>query len=395
MNQDVSRAVVQPIVFVDDAKTLGGAQIALGCAIRALLLHSPGEEVVCICSPLARKAILQSTGALEGLRFIDCPSALPLNIFAFPFRLWSFYRLLVPIMRQGVRVWWFNLADIESCLAPLVILGLRGVRPLGWLHNGETSLFFNARTSLPRRILCRVRDAVANRYIFCRYRKVITPSRSSEDSLKSRFDCSHPPRTGFLYPISRIGSGRAVSCEDALSPRSIRLWMIGRLAYGHKNNLAGLDVLKVLQEDEKGASLTVVLDRRNIEDFKNTVKGSGLADSVCLRNWEVDPWRSVPSDAIVLIPSFYESFCLVAREAMYHGIKMVVSPIPVFFEWIPNELIARDFSAKTFAEKVKAVAAMTRDQIMALYEPMLEKLTEEAFVAKFLSLLQEESRQIV
>jgi len=395
MSQDGSRAVVQPIVFVDDAKTFGGAQIALGWGIRSLLLHFPGVEVVCICSPLTRKAILRSTGAIEGLRFIDCPSALPLNVFAFPLRLWSFYRLLTPIMRQGARLWWFNLADIESCLAPLAILGLRGMRPVGWLHNGEASLFFNARNSFPRKILCGIRDALANRYIFCRYRKIVSPSRSSENSLKGRFNCSRPPRTGFLYPISGIDSERAVGCEDASSSASIRLWMIGRLAYGHKNNLAGLDVLRVLQEEEKGASLTVVLDSRSIEDFRNTVTGSGLADSICLRNWEADPWISVPSDAIVLIPSFYESFCLVAKEAMYHGIKMVVSPIPVFFEWVPNELIACDFSAKAFAEKVKTVAAMTRDQIVALYEPVLERLTEDAFVAKFLSLLKEESRQIV
>jgi glycosyltransferase involved in cell wall biosynthesis len=169
--------------------------------------------------------------------------------------------------------------------------------------------------------------------------------------------------------------------------------MIGRLAYGHKNNLAGLEVLRVLQEEKRSASLTVVLDDRGVEEFQSRVRESGLGDSVHIRNWEADPWKSVPPDAIVLIPSFYESFCLVAREAMYHGVKMVVSPIPVFFEWIPSDLIACDFKAKTFAEKVIAVSAMSTDQIVALYEPVLEKLTEEAFVTKFLSLIQEESAQ--
>jgi glycosyltransferase involved in cell wall biosynthesis len=298
------------------------------------------------------------------------------------------------VIRQGPRVWWFNLADIESCVAPLVVLGLRGVRPLAWLHNGETSLFFNAKNSRLRKILCRVRDAAANRYIFCRYRMVVAPSQSSETSLKQRFNCHHPPQTGFLYPISGINRERAAAGEDTSSPSLIRLWMIGRLAYGHKNNLAGLEILRVLQEEKKRASLTVVLDSRGVEDFQSRVRESGLADSVHIRNWEADPWRSVPPDAIVLIPSFYESFCLVAREAMYHGLKMVVSPIPVFFEWIPSELIARDFKAETFAEKIKAVSAMSPDQILALYKPVLEKLTEEAFVAKLLSLIREESTQI-
>jgi glycosyltransferase involved in cell wall biosynthesis len=266
---------------------------------------------------------------------------------------------------------------------------------VAWLHNGETSLFFNAKNSLLRKILCRLRDAVANKYVFHHYRKVVVPSRSSESSLKDRLDSGHLPQTGFLYPILGIDRESAVCCgDDVPSPTSMHLWMIGRLSYGHKNNLAGLDVLRVLQAEDRDVSLTAVLDSRGVEEFQSRVRESGLADSVSLRSWETDPWKSVPPDAIVLIPSFYESFCLVAREAMYHGLKMVVSPIPVFFEWIPNELIARDFQPKTFAEKVKAVSAMTRDQIVALYEPVLEKLTEEAFVAKFLSLIQEESAQI-
>jgi glycosyltransferase involved in cell wall biosynthesis len=99
----------------------------------------------------------------------------------------------------------------------------------------------------------------------------------------------------------------------------------------------------------------------------------------------------VPRDAIVLIPSFWESFSLVAKEAMLCGIKMVLSPIPVFVEWIPGELIAGDFSAKAFAEKIEEVSAMSHERLLALYAPVLDKLSEGAFVSKFLSILQSAS----
>src|ERR1017187_907478 len=100
----------------------------------------------------------------------------------------------------------------------------------------------------------------------------------------------------------------------------------------------------------------------DMDDLVLVTKESDLSDAVHFRSWESNPWGSVPQNAIVLIPSFWESFCLVAKEAMLCGIKMVLSPIPVFVEWIPNELIARDFSAEAFAEKIEEVSAMSHER---------------------------------
>jgi glycosyltransferase involved in cell wall biosynthesis len=164
--------------------------------------------------------------------------------------------------------------------------------------------------------------------------------------------------------------------------------MIGRVEYGHKNNMVGLEVLKRLRQTLKSASLTVMGNGPDMKHFLNRTKEMGLADAVHFRNWESNPWRYVPRGAIVLIPSLFESFCLVAREAMLCGVKMVLSPLPVFFEWIPSDLIARDFSTGAFIEKIEEVSAMSDESILALYAQVLDKFSEQVFVAKFLSILQ-------
>jgi len=375
------------LVFVDDAHTFGGAQIALGWAIRAVLRLCQ-QPVACVCTAATCEAIKEITGEDKNLRFIECPPALSLNIFSFPFRLWSFYRLLTPLVRCGVRRWWFNLAGIEFCLAPLLILRWWGLYPVAWLHNTESLEFYNANKSLPRKVLSRVRDAVATRSVFGLYRWIVTPSQATETLLKARFCGSPPPLTGFLYPIAGLRTAREEIKQKETSPTPIDIWMIGRVEFGHKNNLAGLEVLKHLRCQQKTASLTVVGNGPDMELFWNATNELGLSDFVRFKKWEKNPWGSVPESAIVLIPSFFEGMPLVATEAMLQGGRLVTSPIAAFVEGIPNEMIARDFSTEAFVEKIEEITAMSQERVLALYAPALNKFTEEAFVAKFQTILQ-------
>jgi glycosyltransferase involved in cell wall biosynthesis len=290
-------------------------------------------------------------------------------------------------MNEEGQLWWLNLAGIEFCLAPLLILRLWGLRPIGWLHNEKSLLFLNAYASLPRRVLCRLRDAIANRMIFGQYHQIVTPSRAAEASLKERLFCGNSSRSGFLYPYLGVEGERQNIHIGRTWSGPIDLWMIGRVEYGHKNNLAGLEVLKYMTERRKDASLTIVGNGPDMERFLSDTKRLGLAQVVHPRDWESNPWESVPRSAIVFIPSRFESFCLVAREAMLRGIRVVLSPLPVFFEWIPSELIARVCTTEAFAEKIEELSVMSREHLLALYSTVLDRYTEEAFATKFMSIL--------
>jgi glycosyltransferase involved in cell wall biosynthesis len=380
---------LQPIVFIDDAHTFGGAQIALAWAIRSVLRHLP-QPVVCICTAATREAIRPITGVDEKLRFIDCPPALPLNLFSFPLRLRSFYKLLAPLAREGVLIWWLNLAGIEFCLAPLFVLRFLRSRPVAWLHNNDALQFYSAKSSTSRKLVSRVRDAVANRWLFGLYPLIVTPSHAAEKALKTRFHGGSHPRTGFLHPHVGLLNGTAghQSEKCASAEGTIDLWMIGRVEYVTKNNLAALEVLKYLHRQGKAACLTVVGDGQDMAHFRKSVEELGLSDFVKFMGWVENPWQSVPDDAILFIASVFESMSLVAREAMLYGVRMVLSPVPVFLELMPNELIAHNFDEEALVEKVGDVFALSRERVLALYAEVLQKFTEEAFVAKFESFLQ-------
>jgi|GEM_PF-5963726 len=391
MNQSSSSQSAPSIIFVDDAHTLGGAQIALGRAIRAILSQCSTSTVICVCSPSTHKAIQPITGEHTNLRYIDCPPALPLNIFTFPLRLWSFYKLMQAFFRQGPHIWWLNLAGIEFGLAPLVILRLHGLKPIAWLHNSETFTFYNANKSLSRRIVSRIRDAVANRVLFGHYRCIVTPSRASESFLKGRLHNENYVQTGYLYPTTGIEREPLSSEMEKDTPAVLDLWMIGRVEYAHKNNMAGLKILARLLEQGRSARLTVVGNGPDLASFREATRTLRLESSVRFIDWEENPWRLVPARAIVLIPSFYEGMPLVATEAMLRSVRIVASPIPAFEEGIPNELIATRFSTEAFADTIEKVAAMNHEHLIALYTTALDKFTARAFVAKFQSVSQSDA----
>lgn len=376
------------VAFVDDAHTFGGTQIAMAWAIRAILRHS-SRTIVCICTRQTRDRILPITREDVRLRFIECAPALPLNIFTFPLRLRSFYKTLAPLFREGIGSWWFNLAGIEFCLAPLTVLTLKGIKPVAWLHNNETFLFYNSKQSVLRRLVSRIRDAVADRFIFRLYPRIVTPSHATEKALESRFRSNPHPDTDFLYPSTGVNGRAKVACNPANAhvPCTINFWMINRVEYAQKNNATGLRILKHFRDQKKDATLTVVGDGPDLENLRQLSRDLHISEFVTFMGWAENPWQAVPGDAILLVPSFFESMSLVAREALLNEVRMVLSPLPVFFEYMPGALIARDFSVEAFAERIAAIEAMDCKEIHSLYAKALGKFSEKAFVEKFESLL--------
>ncbi|MHB1701291.1 MAG: glycosyltransferase [Acidobacteriaceae bacterium] len=376
-----------PIVFIDDAHTFGGAQIALSWAIRALLRNTE-ESIVCVCTSKTRQVVAEIAGESARLEFIQCPRALPLNILSFPLRLPYFFGIVLRLRRRGARAWWLNLSGIEFCLAPLLALKILGEAPRAWLHNSERFSFFNRNALGARRALSSIRDTVADKWLFGLYAAIVTPSRSTATSLQARTAGAGRTCVGHLYPT--IGGTPAFPShlrEEHCSPadESIDLWMIGRVELGHKNNLAALDALRILSDQGNTASLTMVGDGPDIEAFKSRAAELALTDKIAFLGWRENPWKTIQRNSIVLIPSLYEGMPLVAIESMLRGVKMVSSPLQIFFEGIPNQLIAHDFSAAAFAEKIVEVHAMSESRMLALYAPAITKFSEAAFASNFIA----------
>jgi glycosyltransferase involved in cell wall biosynthesis len=256
-----------------------------------------------------------------------------------------------------------------------------------WLHNTQSLAFFNVRSSRWGRWLSSIRDEIADRWLFGTYSLLVTPSQSSALEMLGRIRGNKRPKSGHLYPA--IGDlptpNQNSEAEDGGSCGPIDLWMIGRIEYGHKNNLVALDVLETLHSAGKDANLTVLGDGPDLADFKLQSSMRGVAKRIRFLGWKTDPWKTVPRDALVFIPSLYESMSLVAREAMIRGICLVCSPIPVFQEWIPIRLIADSFSAQAFADKIIDVQSLKKEELLEIYSVALTKFSDDIFVRQFMA----------
>ncbi len=377
-----------PIAFIDDAHTFGGAQVAMGWAIR-VILRNTSERIVCVCPARTRRAIQEIAGEDSRLEFLECPAALPLNVVSFIARLPPFFRILSRLRRRGIRAWWLNLSGIEFCLAPLLVLRGLGETPVAWLHNTERFTFFTKRSSWVRRKVSSLRDAVADRWLFGMHGAIITPSRSSAAEMQSRIVGSRRPRGGHLYyPTIRADvETSSISHSDGERPKDsgMDLWMIGRVDCGHKNNLVALDTMKILIERGNDVRLTVVGDGPDLGELKAKTTSLGLTDAVRFLGWRDNPWQTVSKDAMVFIPSLYESMSIVAREAMIRGIRLTASTIPVFREWIPHRLIAEDFRPESFAEKLLYVQSLEEEDLLKMYAAALARFSDEVFAESFMA----------
>ena len=374
-------------VFIDDAHTFGGTQIALAWVIR-VVLQKTQASVLCICSQRTWEAVVGVVGNTPRLSFEEAPSALSLNLLRFPIRLPAWWFLLRRVRKEGDRIWWLNLADIEFCLAPLLVLCLIGEFPHSYLHGTSPFAFFHREAPIGRRLLSRFRDGLANRFVFRLHSLLVTPSIASLDEVKHRIRSTRQPRFGYLYyaPIGENANllTAPISVEPPPSALPISIWMIGNVVQGHKNNLAALDLLQSLDRMGIDANLTIAGVGPDLAAFQTEAKRRNLSERIRYLGWVANPCDTAPKDAIVFIPSFHETMNIVAREAMRNGLRLVASPIKIFHEWIPQLLIASSFAPDAFASKLVEVYRMDASVLGALYGNALARFSNEIFVENLL-----------
>jgi glycosyltransferase involved in cell wall biosynthesis len=372
------------IVFIDDARSFGGAQIAMARAIAAISSNTQ-VRIVCVCTPQTRIGVEKITGVQDRLSFVECPKTLPLNGLLFLLRLPRFFLIIRRLKRMNVRAWWLNLSGIEACLAPLVAIKMLGVKPHGWIHYVTGFSFYNSRSPYLRRLLNIVRDVYADSFLFRLHTCLLAPSRASAEALGDRARRRSSCRVSHLYPVlpPTLVECDAESGESCNSSRLVDLWMIGRIEYLQKNNSVLLDILDVLHKNGVPVRLSVIGDGPDLDRFRRDAERKSLTPLITYLGWQTNPWRFVSRDGIVVIPSAVETICLVALEAMSQGRRLTTTPLPEFFEGIPPEMIATGNDADSIARRIMDVSAIPAETVKQLYERSLDRFSERAFVDAF------------
>jgi glycosyltransferase involved in cell wall biosynthesis len=130
-----------------------------------------------------------------------------------------------------------------------------------------------------------------------------------------------------IFPNPIINSCR--NHEGALSGRDIDILFLGRYQY-----LKGIDIfLKAVEKLDKKLKIAIAGDDRtiNLEGIPN-VRNYGFAD--------LEKKSELLARArCVLLPSRFESFSMVAYEAVFHKAKVIVWPNTGFSEWADNKVV--------------------------------------------------------
>lgn len=106
-------------------------------------------------------------------------------------------------------------------------------------------------------------------------------------------------------------------------------------------------------------------------------KCEGLSDNrVQFLGFKQDPWLNSQKYDLVVIPSFYEGFCLVGLEAVSHNLPVIANDLPIFREilsFLPEELFF-DINDYSSLEKSLLFYELNREIIFDLVKNNNKKL---------------------
>ncbi|GAC1621896.1 MAG: hypothetical protein NVS9B10_05240 [Nevskia sp.] len=361
------------VVVFDDAHTFGGAQIALGNALQ-VMTHGSHTKITLVTTQATRARLRLDVLELPRLDIIECPPALPYNIFAFVVRLRFFFTLLEKL--RGVDYWLFNLSGIEFCLAPLVALSGSTAPRAAWLHNP-----YPMRGTIRRRwaVLTAfdwLRDALANRLIFARYHTILTPSNENAAVVRSRM-IRFTAHTGALYPTVPPAAAAIRSVD--MGTDIVKLYVVGRIEFGHKNQMCALQTARLLAARGQPTQLVFIGDGPDRTRLEAEARRLAEPVDVHFTGWISDPWSVIDPAGIVLMPSWMEGMPLVAIEAMNRGLRLATSPLAIFREGVPAICVAASYEPDDFARTIHTLLLCRDAEIRQQYQPCTARFTAENF----------------
>lgn len=360
------------ILFVDTAATFGGAQIAMAYAAAALCVE---HKVYICCSEINRRRIEEKLGLLGGVaEFVSSPLGGGSGFWG-----WLKFDYCLSGRRPFVVL---NMSGIEFCLRPAVSMLARGTGFLSWLHNPEYFSFFYRNGPASRRLLAWIRDRFADALIFRLHRHIVTPSMATALTASRRASRSINQGVGVLYPTywSEVQS----KAQPESSGEIVRLAFVGRLEDSHKNCMEVVRVAAQLGKKGFRVDVTVIGDGPDDARFRDAVKAANLQQQVNMLGWMSDPWPALHRDAVLLVPSHFEGFPLVAIEAMAKGVRLVTSPLSCFKEGVPSDFVADSFGTESFVSAVLRAHSYSSDYVTARLGEAVRMFSAAEFKRRFL-----------
>ena len=140
-----------------------------------------------------------------------------------------------------------------------------------------------------------------------------------------------------IYNCGGFSPVNEITARSSCSPDA-RILAIGRISPA-KGFLYAVEAFNLLHREFPGITLDIYgpfFDVNYVNQIKAAIKSGGLERKITIHEATDNPVKLFMDYDILLMPSLYEGFGMVAVEAMSCGIPVIASKIPVFEEIFDN-----------------------------------------------------------
>lgn len=372
--------------FIDDAKTFGGAQVALLNSISAL--NKSGGCTVKIMVAKENRELISRLGSLKNISIQYCPGALPVNIFTFIFNIFWFAKFFYKNNDKDKFIFVANLSGLEFCIAPVIVLKLYGFNIHGWLHNASRLNDLMPNVSFLKKKQYLIRDKIAEKIVSRMYDAFLTPTKAAANLLQERI--GYKKNINNIFNVLKnkpnlFPENIAKSLE--LKNNIINIAIIGRIEFSTKGQDKSIALVQEFSRIGVSVAINIVGDGPDRFLLEKMFRDHGLSASLKILGWQKDVTSFIDSSDVVWVPSRHESFSLVVAEAMSRMKPLVSSNLPCFKELLPDKFICQTDSISEYVDKILKVVNIDSGQLQSEYRKSLRMCSEENFVKKFTSIV--------
>lgn len=374
------------ILFVDDAHTFGGAQIAaIGMA---KYMHETMGLDVCFTCSLSNERLIERLKQVDGIDIRhDGYAATPLFIVTHLLLLWKIPGIVRRMRAVKADVVIVNMAGLEFGWLYIYAAKILKLKKFYWLHN--TFLYTELlQRSGWRNAMDRMRDRLADMSAKRIYDGLVTVSNSARLSLLQRLGRQSGVKVlgnTVTVPPARVASpvNLARAALNGYAANTVAV-VPGRVTFGHKGQDKVVACLPALQR--RGIAVVFIGDGDDLDNLKQLCAGH---ENVFFIGWQESIATYMQDADVVLLPSRFETQGLIAMESMYLHAPVLTSGIPAFAELMGQEFIADFDDPAQLCEKIEWICSLDKARLVNHYSDRLEICCGNGYKNRILRILEE------
>lgn len=357
------------ILFVDDAPSYGGAQVA-AVNMATLMAVELGHELHFL-APKSNKRLIRRLGSSSSVCVhSDGYSARPVFILSHLIYLWRLPFIIRSLRRINADLVIINMSGLEFGWLYIYATSFLRSKRICWLHNPFEYAKLIESVGW-RKTINELRDRVGNIWAHIIVHDLHIVSSSSRGYLLKRLGLKNGIRVwSNVFPqlaTLPIKPDLQGFFNEQFSTIAV---VPGRIDFGPKGQNKLVPLLAALAQH--GIALVFVGDGGDLPVLREMCSGH---DNVVFTGWSDDVDGYLRAADVVLLPSQYESQPLILMEVLRQNAPVVISSIAAFGEILDSRFVDTFENASDLIVTIEKVRAFSSQQLSDIYDAALDEFS--------------------